>query len=142
MAKASANYMNMLSDTSLPWCWACGRDDRERPRNWGGDWHIQRSHVSAGSGRLLRIEERWYVILLCPRCHLLHRHNHSEVRLCGDVFHTLTDANALWLKIERDPQWWSRERISKAWLGAPPSPESPHEWFLSEYESRRGVNAW
>lgn len=121
-------------------CWACGRDAQDRHPQYHAPWVIQRAHLSAGSGRMTRIESREYVILLCPFCHLLHRHHPGEVKLFGEYYPALTDANCIWLKLHRDPEFYSSSLIAKAWIGNPPSPEAPHEWFLEEFISRRGMS--
>lgn len=131
------DYANMIHNTDKPFCWACGRGDNERPSDWHAEWFIQRCHLAAGSGWMQRIENRCYVNLLCPLCHSLHRHHFTEIKINGNVYPALTDANMLWLKLERDPKWWNRELIAKAWIGNPPSPETPHEYFLTEYALRR-----
>ena len=134
---AANSYDNMVNEVSNPFCWACGRGHNEKPTKWFAPWMIQRCHLAAGSGRMKRIEERWYVNLLCPLCHALHRHKFTEIRIFGTVLPALTDAAMLWIKADRDRQWWDMQRIQRAWIGNPPSPESPHEYFLNEYALRR-----
>ena len=115
-------YANILYETSRPWCWACGVDPP-----------LERAHLAAGSGTMLRVENRKGIVLLCSPCHRLHRHTKPEQCICDP----LTDANVLWLKRERDPDYWDPLFVRNVWIGAPPDPEEP-TWLRDLYLRRRG----
>jgi hypothetical protein len=126
-------------DPSPPWCWSCGRGEREKPTNWHAPWFLQNAHLAAGSGKCRRVEEPWFVCRLCPLCHACHRHHEAMVRINGEELPAITDANMLWLKRERDPWFWHPQAIAKEWIGVPPEPTAPHEFYLNQYAQRRGT---
>lgn len=131
-------YTNLIGTTELPWCWACGRGQIEQPDNWNATWILNRAHLSAGSGGALRIESREHVNLLCPLCHSLHRHRPTQIKFGYVSYPALTDANMIWLKMTRDPQFYNPQQIATAWIGIPPDPEQPHDYFMEQYELRHG----
>lgn len=121
--------MNVLYETGRPWCWACGADPP-----------LERAHLSAGGGRQVRKEDRRGVVLLCRDCHLIHIHDKKyhdwpEALVPEDC---ITDAGMLWIKRERDPQYYDPEWIKSVWIGNPPDPAEP-VWLRDVYERRRGT---
>jgi len=120
-----------------PYCMACGRDATERPAKWGAPWRLERAHLAAGRSKMCRHEDRRAVVSLCGRCHLLHStHGRGVARINGLELPRLSNAHVLWIKRERDPEWWDLAWIQERWLDVVPDPESPPEWFLAEFESR------
>jgi len=109
-------YRDMIA--AKPWCWACGRSQSDRPRWWYADWSLQRMHVAAGGGRMVRVEDRRAAIVGCPLCHWRHRHHTygSKIKLNSRWITTLTNANVLWVKCERDPNFWDWDWI--VWMRA------------------------
>lgn len=107
-------------------CLVCGRTDREKPPNWFAPFRYERAHLSAGSGRMVRCEDVRAVVILCALCHRLHRHECEGTHRIGCVeYQTISDANLLWVKRERDPEFWDWEFIVSKWIGAPPEPVEP-----------------
>ena len=124
----------------FPHCMACGRQPPyERPDGWWAPWELHKAHLFAGSGRGIRRPDRRYVILLCAMCHKLHRHTPGTVTLMGREFVGLTDANAIWIKYKRDGAYYDAGAIATVWLGNPPAPVEPDEWFQRQYEQRQGA---
>lgn len=119
-----------------PWCWACGRDERQRPDGYYAPWRLERAHLSSGSGKLRRVCDRRYVCLLCARCHLLH--GKHRIRVGKRLLPFIHDCNMLWWKRLRDPGWYEPEAIAALWTGIPPEPSPPDQFFLDEYSARRG----
>jgi len=127
-------YRNMLGE--VPWCFACGRTAETMPRNWAGVWMLQRAHLAAGSGRMVRVEDRRGVNVLCVLCHMLHSHHGTgTVRINCREYRTISDANMLWMKRERDPDFWDWDWIASKWIGIPPEPVEP-VWLRAEFKRR------
>lgn len=139
--QALERYAEMLREVSNPWCFACGRDETQRHPKWHAPWYLQRAHLGAGSGSMLRIQDRRLVNILCPLCHFAHRSKPGEEGVLFS-FQTsvpvITNANMLWIKNYRDPRWYDPEAIAKVWVGIPPEPEIPDQFYLTEYAMRRG----
>lgn len=86
---------------------------------------------------MTRIEDRRVVVLLCPRCHLVHRHHEGDpVRVNGELLPRLTDANMLDLKRLHDPNYWDEAFLRSKWTNMP-EPSTQHVFWRDEYESRR-----
>ena len=115
-------------------CWACGRGKHERPPEWYAPWWLQKAHLAAGSGKARRIKgDRRHIVILCPVCHLMHRHNAGEDRH-GVPY--LTNANTIWLKMTRDGAYYDVKAIARSWNGNPPEPCAPDRYYLDQYEAR------
>ena len=131
----AGDYDTFIRDSDKQWCWACGRDHFERAAGWCAPWFLQRAHVASGGCVRARVEDVRAINILCPRCHAL---NHGSVIRCRkDKLPTISTASMLWIKRARDPDNWDLEFLRSIWLGNPPDPEPPHDWFLHEYDTRR-----
>lgn len=123
-------YKMMVLESDAPWCWWCGRGIENRPWSWLGPWLIERAHIVYKP----RVEDRRAVILLCTICHKVqHGENISIAR--DERVEPITVANMLWLKRERDRQFYSR-----AWLQDHSVQKLPHakqSVEATEYYSRR-----
>lgn len=128
------SYARLATEHRRPHCWACGRGWSDKPDDWFASWRIERAHVAAGSGTMVRQQDVRAVVLLCSRCHLSHSHNGETVLLNGELLPGLSDANVLWLKGMRDVIDW--EYLRGVWLGTVPEPVEPPQWYLDEYECR------
>ena len=129
----------MLDYEEQKYCWICGRGEWDKPDWYHAPWLLQRAHISAGSGRMRRLEDRRFAVLACARCHLVHSHSGAGRRVGGIDWPGISDANMLWVKRERDSEWWDLEKIAGVWLGEVPEPEQPHKSYMDEYEQRRGI---
>lgn len=131
------SWTTFLTDHPQPWCWNCGRDEHDRPKNWYAAWTIQRAHLSAGSGLMSRRLDRRVACLLCPRCHYIHRHHPGgDITINGDRLPRITDANMIWLKQTFDAAFYDRLFLESIWPGCPSS-EPPHQRWLDEYSIHR-----
>lgn len=132
------NYATMIAEHPKPWCWICGRDERQVPHDWHASWYLQRAHLAAGSGCMVRKEDVRLVVISCPRCHALHRHRDTgPIRLNGRPYPPITDANMMWVKRERDPEQFDMAFIAQHWYGGMPDPAPPAKPFLDGYSLRR-----
>lgn len=132
-------YKNLLLEAD-PHCWACGRDESQRHEKWFAPWLMHRAHLGSGSGSMLRREDRRFVNILCPLCHLSHVPRPGMVGVRVTRWHhlpPLTNANMIWLKMKRDPEFYDIRAITLVWMGYPPDPEMPDQWYLDEYAMRR-----
>ncbi len=133
--KAKSDYTRMLQDCGKPFCWACGRGN-DKPYWWPAPWFLQRAHLASGSGRMFRALDRRAVNILCSVCHESHSHlGGGTVNLCGQHIREISDANMLWLKRERDPEYWDAQWIGLQWIGLPPDPVEP-VWLREQYQER------
>ena len=122
-------------------CWNCGRDERDPPRNWYAPWRIEKAHLHAGSGSMTRRDDRRLICLLCSRCHLCHTHRDGEpLTINGERWPRITDANMLWLKSLRDPEFYDRAWLVTLWPKCP-EPEPTHYVWQFEYADRR-IPTW
>lgn len=111
-------YQQMLIATDKPWCWFCGSVEM-----------LERSHLMAGGGAAQRAEDRRMANLCCRKCHRTHQH-HSPT---ADGL-VITDANMLWIKQRRDPEYWDPEFLQSKWLKRLPDPSEPSDLYKSMYE--------
>jgi hypothetical protein len=58
-------YETFARDHERPYCWLCGRGERDKPADWHAPWIISRAHVVNSP----RVEAPQFVVLMCPRCH-------------------------------------------------------------------------
>lgn len=122
--------------TDKPWCWACGRNERQRPHWWnGGVFCIERAHIIGGPGRKHQDSIRGCV-LLCTTCHQL-QHG-ATIRFLGEILPNLSKGNLVWLKRERDPANFDIEALNDWAIGVAPDPEPLDAWFADQYRFRHG----
>lgn len=133
------SFESMLRDTDRPFCWACGRDDRQRPDNWFADrWEMHRAHLAAGASKMIRLLDRRAAVILCPLCHFVHTTNGiGRNMVCGQEIPQLSNANVLFLKRCRDVDHWDPDWLAKHWLGNLPALVAPDQFFISQYATRR-----
>jgi hypothetical protein len=129
----AAAYDRMLQDTDKPWCWACGRDARDRPDWWGGIWMLHRHHIV----RPRRRRDRRAVILLCPVCH---GRCHGE-RYANEPGAAVSLSGQLWLKRQMDPEFYDRAFLRAHKLGRLPPAHEPFREYRRVYSKRRGGRA-
>ena len=114
-------YRDFLTTTERPWCWCCGRDERQPL--WQ-PWRIERAHIAAGSGTMRREEDVRAIVLLCSLCHMLHTHSAVTTQRINCVMYTsITDGMMLRLKFSRDPGNYDIEYLRGVWCGTLPDAE-------------------
>lgn len=96
-------------------CWACGEGCWAMPDGWGAPWSIERAHIVSKP----RVEDRRVIVMLCSACH---KAQHGEV-LPGFERPALTVGQMLWLKRERDRQWYDPVFLAKHCVGRLPELE-------------------
>jgi hypothetical protein len=138
MTRMNAAYRDLVVNHPAKWCWNCGRDHWQRPKDWFGPWMMQRAHLGSGSGVMVRKLLVQCVNILCPLCHDLHC-NMEQRTIGGVTYPCISNANMLWLKQEMDPFHWDPEVVSRYWIGIPPDPVPPVAFWGQQYRDRRGV---
>jgi hypothetical protein len=136
LAERDARYDNMLVEVRLPWCWACGRGERDRPSDWHAPWLIHRAHIAWKPRR----RDRRAVILLCPLCHHGGAHGERIVTSSREFqWPRLEREHMLWIKLHRDREFYEREFLQSSMIGRLPKPQKPPAVYLREYERRHGI---
>ena len=129
--EVAAEYDACRQNTDCPWCWACGRSDRDRPADWGGPWLIERAHIVSQPRR----RDTRHIVLLCSRCHRL---SHGDrFRVGGDYLPQLSQANLVELKRVRDATRYDRASMASCCVGSLPRAAKLPQWFRDEYNRRR-----
>ena len=130
----------MLLDTEYPWCWCCGRDERQWIPDWFASWMLQRCHLGSGGGSMFRMEDRRAVNILCPRCHFVHwpSANDRQISFCEKSYPVIGNAQMVWLKWSMDQAYYDPVFIQRYWMGRPPLAEVLPRYYEDEYASRRG----
>lgn len=128
------DYKNFKFNTFWPWCWACGRDESQRPDRWFAEWFLDRAHIVNKP----RIEDVRAVVLLCRLCHS--RATGARIAGCeGRDWPPLTVAHLLWLKVRFDPSNYSREFLQRYTVQRLPRAARPPLVYRNAYHSRRGA---
>lgn len=121
-------------------CWASGLT--ARPSWWHGPWFLQAAHLGAGSGSMLRVDDRRAVICLCPLLHQLHVTDRTKVpsMVIGKrKLPTIDNANAIWLKKVIDPAYYDEEFIRRIWKRNPPAAAPLHEQWMQQLQRNVGM---
>lgn len=126
------DYRNFKHNTLWPFCWACGRDDSQRPDRWFSEWFVDRAHVVNKP----RVEDIRLVVLLCRLCHS--RFGGASIPGCpGHDWPRLTVANLLWLKERFDPANFDLDFLQKHSVQILPEPVELPAVYVAAYRSRR-----
>lgn len=134
-------YLLTIQKTDRPWCWACGRDESQRPEAWHARWVLNLAHIAAGGSKMKRHLNRRAIVILCGWCHLLHcTHGANLQQVMGVTCPKLSNANVLWIKRTFDLIFWDPAWIAERWIGVVPEPIQPAAWFLDQYRQRRPEN--
>lgn len=129
-AEQLADYAAFLADVDAPWCWACGRNQWDRPEYWAAPWAICRAHI-VSSPRICDVRA---VVLLCSRCH---ERSHGA-RFPDEPTPEILRSHLLWWKRERDPTRFDPAFLARYAIGRIPDPTPPENWYRTEYCRRRG----
>lgn len=129
----ASQYKWMLVSVNNPWCWWCGRGLEHQPASWSAPWIIERAHIVNNPRR----EDRRAVVLLCSMCH---RVQHGEQLVLPGMTQIVRPglAQLIWMKRNRDPEFFCREFLQANHIGRLPSARAPHKTVLSMYQQRRG----
>ena len=134
MSTTKQDYRNFKHNTLAPWCWACGRDESQRPDRWFSEWWVDRAHIV----NKIRVEHPKAVILLCRMCH--ERSRMARFPQCeGHDWPKLTLENFLWLKRRFDPENYDRWFLKGFIVGVylPRAAQLPMV-YQRAYQKRRG----
>jgi hypothetical protein len=124
-------YRNFKADTCFSWCWACGRDESQRPDRWFAEWWLDRAHIVHSP----RVEDVRLIVLLCRLCH--GRFSGAHIVGCnGHDWPKLTIANLLWLKRKFDPANYDRAFLQDFSIQRLPRAIKPPAVYLTEYRGR------
>lgn len=128
-------YDQMLVEITKPWCWACGRGTAyaDRPRDWFGPWLIERAHIVNKPRRC----DRRSVVLLCSACHKA-GHHQERIRIDGELLVRIELEHMLWMKRERDPEYYDRAFLQQQSVRILPMARKLGEFYLRQYQQRRG----
>ena len=88
----------------------------DRPEWWCAPWFLHRAHIVSQPRR----EDRRAIILLCPVCHGI-QHGERYPQVVG--WDKIAVAELLWLKQQRDPQWFDLEWLQRHSVRRLPEPE-------------------
>lgn len=127
------DYRNFKHNTLANWCWACGRDESQRPDRWFAEWFIDRAHIVNKP----RVEDPRLIVLLCRLCHA--RFGGAQISQCpGNDWPALTVGNLLWLKKTFDPENFDRAFLRRYSVHRLPRALRPPLVYRLEYFKRRG----
>ena len=118
-------YTNFLQETDKPWCWACGCT--RPPRLWHAPFLIERAHIVNKP----RMELREVANLLCSLCHKVQGGDGTLGRP------PITLANMVWIKMVRDPEYFSIEELNQYSVRRMPEPEELEAFYLHSYHKLR-----
>jgi len=122
----------MLIDVRNPWCWICGRDERQSPEWWYAPWMVHRAHVVNKP----RVADRRAVVLLCPVCHGV---AHGQRFAAAPELPEIGLSNLLWAKLKRDFRYYDRPFLARHTIGRLPIADPPAPWYVDQYCQRRGL---
>lgn len=124
-------YRHFKANTPFDWCWACGRDESQRPDRWCAEWWVDRAHIVNKP----RVEDPKLVVLLCRLCHS--RYSGARISGCnGHQWPKLTVGNLLWLKLRFDPEHYDRAFLQHYSVARLPRAVAPPSVYRAEYARR------
>ena len=123
-------YSEMLLSVEHPFCWWCGRDSWDSPRDWHGPFLIERAHIVSSP----RVLDRRAVVLLCSGCH---RVQHGE-RISGFDVERVSLGQMLWLKRTFDPEYYDEAFLARFHIGRLPIASRPSGGSATAFKLRKG----
>lgn len=134
MTTTAQEYRHFKSNTLWPVCWACGRDESQRPDRWFSEWFLDRAHIVNKP----RIEDVRAVVLLCRLCHS--RASGARIPGCqGHDWPRLTVAHLLWLKRRFQPELYDRAFLQRYSVRILPRAQKLPACYLAEFNRRRAA---
>lgn len=125
-------------------CWLSGYSDSKRPEGWNAPWWLQVAHIASGGGRARRTDDIRSVILMCPlahSCHVSDSDRHPEMTINGKKYPTIDERHSLYLKKRYDFQNFDLDYLKTIWIGIPPEPECPPDFWCRLLLKNRGILA-
>lgn len=118
-----------------PCCMMCGwGDGRRREFRYWMIPRLDNAHIIGGSGRR---HDRRCIVRLCAGCHRL---SHGDkIKVDGRALPNFGLGEMLWLKRERDVDYFDLEYLAGLKIGALPDIVEPHTWFIEQWNMR---NLW
>lgn len=89
-----------------------------------------------------REDDRRGVNCLCPLLHQLHVvdcERTPTMKINGNEFPTIDNANMIWIKKEFDPEFYDIEYITRIWACNPPEPKPLHNHWLQSLRDSIGL---
>lgn len=137
MNATATAYKQFLGSHNFPWCWACGRDQWQRPDGWFGPWLIERAHIIPFP---VRIEDVRAIALLCSLCHKTNHWQRIVLSDGGNPLPRLHPEHLLDLKRRFDPDNYDRPWLKERYGNRLPA----RSWklpaiYLAQRIERRGL---
>ncbi len=126
------DYRNFKSNTIYNFCWACGRDESQRPDRWFSEWYLDRAHICNKP----RVEDVRLIVQLCRLCHA--RFSGARIPACeGHDWPRLTVANLLFLKERFQPEQFDRGFLQRHSVQILPDAAPLPNCYVQAYRARR-----
>jgi hypothetical protein len=88
------------------------------------------------------VNDRRAVVVLCPLAHRVHVSDSdklSHMVVAGQELPTIDERHTLWVKQVFDPQYYDEEFLASIWIGIPPKPERPPEYWAEQMYNNQGI---
>jgi hypothetical protein len=126
-------YREFKENHPFPFCWACGRDESQRPEGWFGVFCIERAHIVSSP----RLEDVRLIVLLDTICHKVSGGERLVVNGNPWPLPKLTRANLIYLKERFDPENFAPDFMERFSVKRLPTAEAPDAIYTTEYRTRR-----
>lgn len=123
-------------------CWMSGYTNNFKPKWWSSPWFLHISHIMAGSGQAIRLDDRRAVVLLCPFAHDLHVANAQRLpkKKIGGVYYPTFDAShLLWIKRFFDKDYYDVKFLEEMWNHTLPHPTKPDSFWIELLRANKGL---
>jgi hypothetical protein len=103
---------------------------------------MQVAHIASGQGRARRVDDRRAVVLLCPlvhSCHVSDADRFPFVSINGESLPTIDERHTLYVKRVFDAKYFDMDFLKTIWIGVPPEPERPPEYWCKQMYANQGV---
>lgn len=99
------------------------------------------AHIASGQGRARRVNDRRAVVLLCPlahRCHVSDSDKYPMLNINGEWLPTIDERHTLFVKKVFDADYYDIDFLKTIWIGNPPEPERPPEYWCEKMYRHQG----
>ena len=133
MASTKQLYRHFKENHQHPVCWACGRDESQRPDGWYGPFVVERAHLVSSP----RAEDVRLIVLLDTICHKVS--GGERIFINGQLWPLpkLTLPQLLTLKELFDPEHYDRAFMQRFSAKRLPEPEPIPDCYIAAYRARR-----